>query len=73
MPRRFIDVPVFSARNMAKEGNIDFRYWFDKTNEERLSAATCMIEIAFQEPLLLRKNVTEKFFLRAGINYKICR
>jgi hypothetical protein len=24
---------------MSKDGNIDFGYWFDKTNEEKLAAA----------------------------------
>ncbi len=51
MPRIYLDTTAFQARNMEKDGNIDFKYWHDKTIEEKLSAAAQMIAIAFKEPL----------------------
>jgi predicted RNA polymerase sigma factor len=50
MRRKFVDTTVFEARNMAKDGNIDFKYWHDKTIEEKLIAAAQMIAVAFNEP-----------------------
>ncbi|MBY0482373.1 MAG: hypothetical protein K2Q21_13520 [Chitinophagaceae bacterium] len=47
---------------MSKDGNIDFGFWFDKTNEEKLSAAARMIEVAFQEPMFLKKKVDRQIF-----------
>lgn len=47
---------------MSKDGNIDFGYWFDKTIEEKLTAAARMIEVAFQEPNFLTKKVDRQFF-----------
>lgn len=49
-------MPV-QARKMSRDGNIDFRYWFDKTPAERLAAAAQMIAVAFHEPLFLSKKV----------------
>lgn len=62
MQRKYVDVSVYSARNMLKDGNIDFGYWHDKSNEEKLQAAASMIAIAFQEPLFLTKKVDRTIF-----------
>ena len=62
MKRNFVDTTLFSARNMAEEGNIDYKYWFDKSNEEKLTAAARMIEVSFQEPQFLQKKVDRKLF-----------
>lgn len=62
MQRKFVDISLYEFRNMSKDGNIDFGFWFDKTNEEKLSAAARMIEVAFQEPLFLKKKVDRQIF-----------
>jgi len=62
MHRKFVDMSVYKARNMSKDGNIDFGYWFDKTNEEKLAAATAMIEVAFQEPMFVQQKCDRKIF-----------
>jgi predicted RNA polymerase sigma factor len=51
MSGKFVDTSTFEARNMEKDGNIDFGYWHEKTIEERLRAAMEMIAVAFNEPL----------------------
>jgi len=45
--RAFVDLNTFSSRNMSKDGNIDYQFWFDKTIEEKLAAAIVMIEVSF--------------------------
>jgi hypothetical protein len=45
--RAFVDLNTFSSRNMTKDGNIDYQFWFDKTIEEKLAAAIVMIEVSF--------------------------
>jgi hypothetical protein len=62
MHRKFVDLSFYEARNMSKDGNIDFGYWFNKTNEEKLAAATRMIEVAFQEPSFVQKKCDRKAF-----------
>jgi hypothetical protein len=62
MKRKFVDTTIFSARNMEDDGNIDYKYWFDKSNEEKLIAAARMIEVSFQEPQFLQKKVDRKSF-----------
>lgn len=57
MKRRFVDASVFESRNMERDGNIDYQYWFDKTLEERLLAAAIMTAVAFREPDFLLKKV----------------
>jgi hypothetical protein len=47
---------------MSKDGNIDFGYWFDKTNEEKLAAAARMIEVAFREPMFVQQKCDRNFF-----------
>lgn len=62
MQRKFVDTTHFESRNMSKDGNIDFGYWFDKTHEQKLAAAARMIEVAFQEPMFLTKKVDRQIF-----------
>ena len=62
MIRKFVDLTQFQSRNMSKDGNIDFGYWFDKTPEERLIGAARMIEVAFQEPDFLKTKVDKSLF-----------
>ena len=49
-------MPV-QARKMSKDGNVDFRYWFDKSITERLAAAAQMIAVAYREPLFLTRKI----------------
>ena len=35
MKRAFVDVDTFASRNMAKDKNIDYQFWFNKTIEEK--------------------------------------
>lgn len=62
MKRRYVDITVFESRNMTKDGNVDYQYWFDKTNDQRLKAAAAMIAVAFQEPDFLKKKVDRSIF-----------
>ena len=62
MKRLYVDVDHFESRNMAEDGNIDYRFWHDKTPEERLHAACIMIAVAFREPDFLKKKVDRTFF-----------
>jgi hypothetical protein len=57
MTRKFVDLEYFRAGKMERDGNIDFRYWHDKTINERLEASARMIEVAFREPDFLIKKV----------------
>lgn len=62
MKRTFVDINVISSRKMSKEGNIDFKYWFDKTIEERLAAAVSMIEVAFKTTNFIHRKVDRNIF-----------
>lgn len=57
MKRKFVDINHYESRNMSKDGNIDFRFWVDKTNEEKLSGAERMIEVVYQDPLFIKTKV----------------
>ncbi len=60
--RKFIDVNVFEARNMVKDGNADFRYWFDKSISERLKGAAIMNAAAFGEPNFIKGKVDKTVY-----------
>lgn len=62
MKRRFVDTTIYESRNMEKDGNIDYQYWFDKTLEERLNAAALMTSVAFGEPDFLLKKVDRTLY-----------
>ena len=62
MRRQYVDTTIFEARNMEKDGNIDFGYWHNKTIEEKLQAAAKMIAVAFNEPLFLTKKMDKTIF-----------
>ena len=62
MPREFVDTTIYEARNMEKDGNIDFGYWHDKTIEEKLSAAVQMIAVAFGEPFFTTNKVDRAIY-----------
>jgi hypothetical protein len=62
MKRRYVDVDHHQSRNIAEEGNIDYRYWHDKSNEERIRAAGVMTAVAFNEPDFFKKKVDRTIF-----------
>lgn len=62
MSRKFLDTSVFKARNMEKDGNIDFQYWQNKTIDEKLLAAAQMIAVAFKEPLFTTTKMDRSIF-----------
>ena len=62
MRRNYVDITIYTARNMAKDGNIDFGYWHDKPIEEKLKGAAGMIAAAFKEPQCISKKVDRTIF-----------
>jgi hypothetical protein len=61
MKRKFVDTTVFQARKM-EAGNIDYQYWHDKNDEEKMKAAGVVIAAAFGEPDFLKKKVDRTIF-----------
>lgn len=61
MKRKYVDLKVYESRNFS-EGNIDYRYWLNKTNEERLHAAGVMTSVAFREPEFFKKKLDRALF-----------
>lgn len=47
MKRLFVDVDTYGSRNMGKDRNIDYQFWFNKTIQEKLAASVTMIELSF--------------------------
>jgi hypothetical protein len=62
MKRRYVDIDQFKSRNMAEEGNIDFKFWYNKSNEEKIRAAGIMTAAAFNEPDFFKKKVDRTVF-----------
>ncbi len=62
MKRKYVSLDEFQSRNIAKDGNIDYKYWHDKSNDERLIAAGVMISAAFSEPDFFKKKVDRSIF-----------
>lgn len=62
MQRRYVDVEIYESRNMLQDGNLDYKYWFNKSNEERLHAAGVMNSVAFREPEFFQKKVDRTIF-----------
>lgn len=62
MKRRYVCIDTFESRNMTRDGNVDYRYWFSKTNNERMHAASVMTSVAFGEPDFFKKKVDRNIF-----------
>lgn len=62
MKKVFLDRSIFEAKSMAKDGNIDNKYWHDKTIEERMYAAAICNAAAFAEPDFLKNKVDRTIF-----------
>ena len=57
MKRAFVDIETYSSRNMTKDKNIDYQYWFDKSIEEKLTASISMIEVSFNTKNFVKQKV----------------
>ena len=62
MKRAFVDVNIYATRNMSKDKNIDYQFWFDKTIEERLAASIAMIELSFNTKDFVKQKVDRQIF-----------
>ena len=62
MKRAFVDVDTNASRNMSKDKNIDYQFWFDKTIEERLAASIAMIELSFNTKDFVKQKVDRQIF-----------
>jgi hypothetical protein len=60
MKRAFVDVETYTSRNMSKDKNIDYQFWFDKTIEEKLAASVVMIELSFNTKDFVKNKVDRK-------------
>ena len=57
MKRAFVDIDTYSSRNMTKDKNIDYQYWFDKSIKEKLTASISMIEVSFNTKNFVKQKV----------------
>ena len=62
MKRSFVDIGAISSRNMSKDGNMDYQYWFDKTIEEKLAASIAMIEVSYNTKDFIKQKVNRNLF-----------
>ncbi len=62
MKKKFVDVDTYASRNMSKDKNIDYQFWFDKTIEERLAASIAMIELSFNTKDFVKQKVDRQIF-----------
>jgi hypothetical protein len=60
MKRAFVDVETYTSRNMSKDKNIDYQFWFDKTIQEKLAASVVMIELSFNTKDFVKNKVDRK-------------
>ena len=60
MKRAFFDVHIYASRNMSKDKNIDYQFWFNKSIEERLTASIAMIELSFNTKDFVKNKVDRK-------------
>ena len=62
MKRAFIDVDTYASRNMSKDKNIDYQFWFNKTIQEKLAASVAMIELSFNTKDFVKQKVDRQIF-----------
>ena len=62
MKRTFVDVDIYASRNMFKDKNIDYQFWFNKTIQEKLSASVAMIELSFNTKNFVKNKVDRNQF-----------
>lgn len=69
MKRAFVDVEIYTSRNMSKDNNIDYQFWFDKTIEERLTASVAMIELSFNTKDFVKNKVDRQIISSYKISF----
>lgn len=57
-----MDKTIFRAYKMSEAGNIDYKYWFDKTNNEKIKAASVMTAVAFMQSDFITNKVDRSIF-----------
>ncbi|TRZ82627.1 MAG: hypothetical protein D4R91_03225 [Sediminibacterium sp.] len=62
MKRAFVDVDIYASRNMSKDKNIDYHFWFNKTIQEKLAASVAMIELSFNTKDFVKQKVDRQIF-----------
>ena len=60
MKKTFVDVDIYASRNMSKDKNIDYQFWFNKTIQEKLAASIAMIELSFNTKDFVKNKVDRK-------------
>lgn len=60
MKRGFVDVDIYTSRNIAKDGNIDYQFWFEKNIEEKLTSSVVMIEVSYNTKDFVKQKVDRK-------------
>ena len=60
--RIYLDTSAFDARNMVRDGNADFQYWFNKSIGERLEGASIMNAAAFNVADFIKGRVDRTVF-----------
>lgn len=60
--RKFMDLNAFEARNMQKDGNVDYMYWWGKSIYDRLKGAAIMNAVAFSEPEFIKGKVDRTIY-----------
>ena len=62
MKKTFVDVDIYASRNMSKDKNIDYQFWFNKTIQEKLAASVAMIELSFNTKDFVKQKVDRQIF-----------
>jgi hypothetical protein len=60
--RKYLDTEIHESRNLFKDGNVDFQFWFDKTIAERLQGAAIMNMAAFGVPDFIKGKVDRTIY-----------
>ena len=62
MKKTFVDVDIYASRNMSKDKNIDYQFWFNKTIQEKLAASVAMIELSFNTKDFVKQKADRQIF-----------
>ena len=62
MKRKFVDTEIYESRNMEQDGNIDYKFWHNKTNDERVRAAGIMTSVAFRDPFFFKNKIERTIY-----------
>lgn len=62
MKKSFVDINCIASRKMSTHGNIDYKYWFDKSIEQKLAASIAMIEVSFSTKDFVKQKVDRTIY-----------